>query len=415
MIKLAYGRTSIHAKFPENWRVDVINPPDVSPCSDPIAEIQRTLDDFFVPSQSRIFSNVKTVSIAINDKTRPVPHEIILPPLLDRLKNYGINPQNIHLIIASGTHSPMGPEEYSKILPPTLIGSGKISVHDCDDIHNLINLGTTHSGTPVLANQDFMTADFRVVVGNIEPHHFMGFSGGAKSASIGLAGRETINANHKMLLHPDARMGLYEENPMRRDVEEIGDLMKIDLALNVIMNDKRQIVRALAGTPRSVMQKGVILSREICQVQVPQLYDLVIASAGGYPKDINLYQSQKALTHAAQIAKPGGTIILVTACEEGPGSDKYVQTMQGKRTWEEVFDMFTQTGFSVGPHKALQFAREGIRFKIILVSDMPSSLVRELLLTPANSLEDAISSISLPNPSVAVLPKATNTIPVFHP
>lgn len=413
MVKLAYGRTTLQAQLPENWRIDVINPPVVLGCLNPAEEIQRALDEPLEGFSFDSFIGAKTVAIAVNDKTRPVPHDLLLPPLLKKLESCGVPQAQVHLIIASGTHVPMKVDEFSNILPSAVLNACCVSSHDCDNIHNLVQLGVTLAGTPVLANRHFMAADCRIVIGNIEPHHFMGFSGGAKSAAIGLTSRETINANHKMLLHPDARMGLYKENPMRRDVEEIGDLMKIDLALNIIMNDQRQIVHALAGTPRVVMRKGVPLSREVCQVQVNQQYDVVIASAGGYPKDINLYQSQKALTHAAQIARPGGTIILFTACEEGAGSDSYVQAMHGMRNWQDVFDQFRQTGFSVGPHKALQFAREGIRFNIILVSDMPPQQVKELLLTPAQSLAEAVAMIQLENPLVAVLPKATNTIPIL--
>ncbi|NMC52334.1 MAG: nickel-dependent lactate racemase [Chloroflexi bacterium] len=413
MVKLAYGRTTLQAQLPDNWRVDIINPPVVSGCPNPAEEIQRALEDPLEGFSFDRFIGAKSVAIAVNDKTRPVPHDLLLPPLLKKLESCGILPSQVHLIIASGTHVPMKAAEYPAILPPSVLESCRVSSHDCDDIQNLVRLGVTLAGTPVLANRHFMSADRRIVIGNIEPHHFMGFSGGAKSAAIGLTSRETINANHKMLLHPDARMGLYEENPMRRDVEDIGDLMDIDLALNIIMNDQRQIVHALAGTPRAVMRYGVPLSREVCQVRVSQQYDVVIASAGGYPKDINLYQAQKALTHAAQIARPGGTIILVTACEEGAGSDSYVRTMRGMHTWQDVFEQFRQTGFSVGPHKALQFAREGIRFNMILVSDMPQQQVKELLLTPAQSLAEAVAIIQLESPLVAVLPKATNTIPVF--
>lgn len=413
MVKLAYGRTSLQAQLPDNWRIDVINPPVVSDCPDATAEIQRALSEPLEGFSFDRFIGAKTVAIAVNDKTRPVPHDLLLPPLLKKLESCGIPPSHVHLIIASGTHVPMTASEYPAILPPSVLENCCVSSHNCDDIHNLARLGVTQAGTPVLANRLFMSADRRIVIGNIEPHHFMGFSGGAKSAAIGLTSRETINANHKMLLHPDAKMGLYEENPMRRDVEDIGDLMKIDLALNIVMNDQRQVVHALAGTPCAVMRKGVSLSREVCQVQVKQQYDVVIASAGGFPKDINLYQSQKALTHAAQIARPGGTIILVTACEEGAGSDSYVRTMRGMRTWQDVFEQFRQIGFSVGPHKALQFAREGIRFTIILVSNMPPQQVKELLLTPAQSLAEAVAMVQLECPMVAVLPKATNTIPIF--
>ena len=225
------------------------------------------------------------VCIAINDKTRPVPNTILVPPILAKLEKIGFARNQIEFIIATGTHTPMRSDEFTRLLPPEIIAEYKITSHDCDDMDSLVFIGETAKKTSVWVNKTFYEADLKIVIGNIEPHHFMGYSGGAKTAAIGLTGRKTINTNHAMLVEPEATFGIYDENPTRQDVEEIGDFIKTDIALNVVMNQAKQIMHAFLGTPRDVILAGIPLSRQICQTEIKQAgYDLVIASPGWVPK-----------------------------------------------------------------------------------------------------------------------------------
>jgi len=257
-----------------------------------------------------------------------------------------------------------------------------------------------------------------MVVGNLEPHQFMGFSGGVKSAAIGLAGRATINHNHAMMMSAAARLGSYEDNPARQDVEEIGRRMRVDFALNAVLNGDKRIVDVLAGDPLAVMRAGIPKVRAICQIPVRQPFDLTIASPGGHPKDINVYQAQKALAHAALITRPGGTILLVAACPEGTGSQSYEAWIMGHalESHQAVIDAFAREEFRVGPHKAYQIARDAARARVLLVSEMPPDFVRRLLLEPVESLDAAIR-LALrdlpPGASIAVLPAANATIPLL--
>lgn len=416
-IQLKYGQKTIGFTFPEAVQPEIIAPINTPETNNPIDTVEKALGDSLEKHLS-IHSSTKTVSIAINDKTRPVPNHQLLPPLLKKLINCGIHKENIQFIIASGTHTPMRIEEFCQILPEEIIQNYKISAHNCDDRNNLQFIGRTSYNTPIWINKDFYNSDLKIVVGNIEPHHFMGFSGGVKSASIGLSGRETINTNHAMLLDENAAIGIYEKNPMRQDIEEIGKLIGVDFALNTILNQEKKIVEVVFGNPLAVMQAGIPISRKVCSVSAKQKYDLVIASVGGKPKDINLYQSQKALTHASLITKDGGVVILVAECPEGVGNQRYVDFMQGVHSVQEVFNKFKQTGFQVGPHKAIQFARELIRIQVILISNISPETIRNLLLIPADSPDSALAEAlnRLPNnPSIAVLPYATNTLPQFQP
>jgi nickel-dependent lactate racemase len=415
VISLPYGKTQLSLEIDDKLTPDIIMPPVSTPASDARESVNSSITHPIGGfSWDRVITNGQ-VAIAINDKTRPVPNSIMIPPLLEKLFSLGFKPAQITFYIATGTHIPMRSEEFSLLLPPEIISHYKVVSHDCDDSDNLEFLGTTSKNTPVWINSAFFNSDLKILVGNIEPHHFMGYSGGAKTASIGLTGRQTINHNHAMLVEPESNFGVYGNNPTRQDVEEIGDLIHIDAALNVVMNSAKQIVHSLFGTPREVMSAGIPLSQDICQIKIKHAeYDLVIASPGGYPKDINLYQSQKALSHAASITRDGGCVILVAQCIEGVGSNSYEAFMEGISSTEEVFTKIKEEGFKVGPHKALQFAREQKRIRIIIVSDIDISRLRRLLLEPAENLETAFTKASIdlpPHPRIAVMPKATNTIP----
>lgn len=409
MFKIPYGKTFISIDLPH---ADLIAPRSIEAARNPTQVIQTALDHSDVGLEQ--FRGVPSAAIAINDKTRPVPHDQLLPPLLERLEKLGLSPASIILVIATGTHPPMTPDEFHKILPTPIYDRYPVISHDAENLASLVYLGETPRGTPVHINRQYAEAALKIVVGNIEPHQFMGFSGGVKSAAVGLTGKATINHNHAMMTDPNAKLGEYELNPARQDVEDIGRLIGIHFALNAILNQEKQIVTVVAGDPRAVMQAGIPLVKSLYQVPVSEPYDIVIASPGGSPKDLNLYQAQKALAHAALITRPGGSVILAAACPEGTGSqsyEKWMTTNDEMTDYEAVFARFAAEGFHVGPHKAYQIARDAAKVRTFLMSEMPDDLVRRLLLEPVHQIEDALAQVS--GERIAVMPIANATVPLL--
>jgi nickel-dependent lactate racemase len=412
--RIPYGEGYLDFDLPDDLAVDVVALPETDAAPDPAAAVEAALSAPVGDVDLDQFRDVRSAAIAVNDKTRPVPHRYLLPPLLRRLEGLGLSPEAITLLVATGTHAPMPPDAYGLILPEEVLARYPVVCHDADDQGSLENLGATSKGTPVWVNRRYLQADLRIVVGNIEPHQFQGFSGGVKSAAIGLAGRDTVNHNHAMLSEPLAQLGRYDDNPMRQDVEEIGRMIGVHFALNAVLNDRKEIVGLFAGEPLAVMRAGIPLSRQVSQVAVSAPFDLVIASPGGYPKDINLYQSQKALRHASQVAREGGMVILVAACPEGVGSQSYQAWMADVHTHDEVFARFERDGFQVGPHKALLISQDSVDRRVVLVSEMSPDLVRGMLLTPADDLEAALAAglAGLPKGGrVGIVPRASSTIP----
>jgi nickel-dependent lactate racemase len=413
--RLPYGRGFIDVDLSAAARhhlVETLAPRATTPAADPIAEVEAALEGAALPDCAGA-----TCAVAINDATRPVPHDVLLPPLLRRLERAGVAPGDVLLIIATGTHAVVPAERFGDVVPRAILDRCRVVSHDAHDTRGLVHLGETSRGTPIWINRPYLEADLRLVVGAIEPHQFMGFSGGAKSAAIGLAGYDTVVRNHSMMSHPLAQLGRYDDNPCRQDIEEIGARVGVHYALNVLLDDRKRIVRALAGAPAELMRRGIPHVRAVNQVEVDRPFDLLIASPGGHPKDVNLYQAQKALAHAALVARPGATILVAAACPEGTGSESYEQWMSDPRmtSHEAVIRRFAAEGYRIGPHKAFQISRDASRFHVLLHTQIPAALVTRLLLTPAPDLGRAVAEAidALPPGSrIGVMPHANATIPV---
>ena len=410
-----FGTGMQEFRLPEDWNVSILKPKHREGLKNPAQKVGTVLKRLGGRLNAR--NPGSRAVISINDKTRPVPHHIILPPLLSWLETAGYQRRNITLIIAVGTHTTMPPSEYPLILPEEIRNRYRVISHDAEDTGNLINLGYSDAGTPCSINRTFYEADLKIVTGNIEPHQYMGWSGGVKSAVIGLGGSESIRKNHSMLTRDGAGPCRFEDNPVRMDVEDSGRRIGIQLALNTVMNASKEITAVFAGPPEKVMREGIREARSLFTVPFHSEFDLLIASPGGYPKDINLYQSQKALRHASLAVRPGSPMILAGACSEGVGHGLYESWMKDKTSHRQVQEAFQREEFRLGPHKAMLFASDVMNRDVYFVSDLPDKTLRNLLLTPASSIQEAIDDILKKNGSghrlnTAILPYGNATVPM---
>jgi nickel-dependent lactate racemase len=296
-------------------------------------------------------------------------------------------------------------------LPEDIIQQYSVSAHDARQ-PDLPYVGKTSRGTPVFVNPLFHKADVRLVIGLIDPHQFVGFTGGVKCAAVGLAGADTIEANHSMLFHPQASVGEIANNPVRQDIEEIGKLMGVHFVINVVLDESNRIIKAFSGDPRIVENVGSEFCRRVYEIKVSKEYDVVIASPGGHPKDIDLYQAQKGLYHATPLVRQGGDVILLAECPDGHGNDLFYETMKKHKTPQEVITAFQQEKFHVGAHKAFLWARSLSKARVHLYSTLNEELSRRMMATPVKTLEDFFLSLKVnyPRPpKIAVMPKANST------
>jgi len=407
---IPYGKNHLSFELPPDLKVSVLRPKAAPAVEDELKEVEASLAQPIGDSRLEAIRPGQKIAVVVSDLSRPVPHRLLLQPLLRKLDSLGVPRSAIKILIASGQHPKVPPDHFPRLVDPAW--SRGIEVMSHDPVDNLVHLGETSRGTPVWINRTFMESDVRVLTGMIDPHQFVGFTGGVKLAAIGLAGIKTIEANHSMLTHPAARLGEVEGNPVREDIDEIGRMLGISFILNVVLNEENRIVKAFAGDSLEAWQKGVRLCRYLSGAALPEKADLVIASQGGYPKDMDLYQVQKALAHAVRALKPGGIVVLAGECSEGIGDEVFREVMEHARSPEGVISLFQSTGFRMGLHKAFLLCRSLVQHKVYFYSGLSPSIVRKFFLTPVSSLQEGVSAALghlPPNPTVAVMPKASST------
>ncbi|WP_258359480.1 nickel-dependent lactate racemase [Moorella sulfitireducens (nom. illeg.)] len=416
-MQIPYGEGYQAGRLPQGLTVYEIAPREVAGVTDAAAEMHRALENPIGNRGIEELRGAQKVVIVVSDLTRPVPNAIILPVLLEKLNAIGIRDEQVTVLVGAGLHRPASPDEFPLIVGPEVAARIKVISHDASATGMLGRAGTSSRGTPIWINRHYLEADGRILVGMIDPHQIVGYSAGAKSLVIGCGGEATICANHARLVEPGATLGRVEGNPAREDIDEIGGLVGIDLIVNVVLNNRKEIVRVVAGHYLAAHRAGVAIARKVSEVPVPGVADLAIVSPGGYPKDINLYQAQKGLYHATPVVKKGGIIILCAECREGAGEDRFIAGMKAGNTPEEVMASFHSREFQMGFHKAFLWCRSLVHARVILVSDgVDEELARVMMVRRAPGLQAAIDLAlqGLPGAGmVAVLPKANSTIPVL--
>jgi len=351
-----------------------------------------------------------SIVIVTSDITRPCPTHLMLPPLLEELARAGVRDEDIQIIFALGSHRAQTAEERIKLIGVEM--AQRFRYLDSDP-NQTVYLGTTTRGTLIEAFEPVVNADIRIALGNVEPHYFAGYSGGAKALVPGVCSLATIQSNHAMMVHSNASVGVLDDNPVREDIEEAAAIIGLDFILNVIVDGEHTVVSAAAGHP-------VEAHRWLCRVldyqrkiAVEQLADIVIVSAGGYPKDINLYQAQKALDSAAAAVRPGGIIIWIAECPEGFGNPIFEDWLIGNSA-DDILARI-QKRFVLGGHKAAAIARVLQRATVFLVSSLPPTLVRDCGMIPYSDLDLALGK-ALDNfdqtPIMTVLPTGSAVVPV---
>ena len=362
------------------------------------------------PRLREIVKPGEKIALITSDMTRPCPSYRMLPPLLDELYAAGCHPEDITLIFALGSHRRHTPEEMKK-----LAGERAYREIRCvdSDPGDCLRLGVTKRGTPVDITRKVAEADRRICLGNIEYHYFAGYSGGAKAIMPGVSTRSAIQANHRMMTEEKACAGNLEENPLRQDLEEAALLCGVDFILNVVLDEKKQIVRAVAGDLLQAHREGCRFLDQMYLKPIAQKADIVLVSQGGAPKDLNLYQAQKALDNARHAVKDGGAIILIGSCKEGLGEKTFEEWMLHAPTPESLIRRI-EADFQLGGHKAAAIAMVLQHAEIYLVSDLEDALVQKIFLKPAPSAQCAFDLAMQrlgENATVLAMPYGGSTLP----
>ena len=363
------------------------------------------------PKLSRLPKAGQKVVIITSDISRPLPSYQVLPPVLEALQEAGIPKEDITVVFALGSHRKHTPAEMEKLVGKDVLDSVRCVDSDPNDC---IRMGVTSRGTPVDITRVVAEADFRICLGNIEFHYFAGYSGGAKAIMPGVSTPAAIQQNHRMMVSPDACAGKLEGNPIREDIEEAGAICGIDYIVNVILDEHKHIVHAVAGDVKAAHREGCKYLDQMYRVEIPRQADIVIVSQGGAPKDANLYQTQKALDNAKHAVKKGGTVILIGACPEGLGSAKFESWLTSAPTAHSMVERIGRE-FELGGHKAAAIGMVLENASIDLISEMDPDFVRSIFLTPRKSAQEALDAALNqygPNATVIAMPYGGATLPV---
>ena len=411
ILSLGYGESTHDVKVPERKLLGVITPNHVKMPSDENHEIESALSNPIETARlSELVGKTDRVAIIASDITRPSPTSRLLPPLVDKLAAGGVSLGDIKVVFALGGHRKHAIEEMRRLVGENMFSQVRCEDHRAD---NCVDVGHTSYGTTVEVLRDVLEYDVIVCTGNIEPHYMAGYSGGLKAILPGVCSRNTIEQNHRMMTQPGSRAGRIDGNPVREDIDDVCNLVEVDHVVNAILDDRGRIVKVVAGDPIAAHRKGAQYADMIYKVKVPEPGDIVIVSPGGYPRDINLYQAQKALENARQATKPGGIIILLAECREGSGDTLFQEWLSEASSPDEIVDRIGKK-FVLGGHKAAAFASVMREHQVYLVSSMPAELVDRMHFKASPTVEKALNEAFQAlgkNARVLVLPDGNSTLP----
>ncbi len=374
-------------------------------------EVERALaEPIGAPKLEEVVKPGEKIAIVTSDITRPCPTWQIMPALLRHLYAAGVKREDITLVFALGSHRHHTPEEMQHL-------AGDLAYNEitCVDSNpdDCINLGVTKSGTPVDITRVVAEADRRICLANIEYHYFAGYSGGAKSIMPGVSNRAAIQSNHSMMVRPEAHAGRLAGNPIREDIEEAAAICGIDYIVNVVLDEHKQIIKAVAGDVTAAHRAGCAFLDTLYRKEIAKKADIVLVSQGGAPKDLNLYQTQKALDNAKHAVRDGGVIVLIGSCKEGLGEKTFQQWIEEATCPKDLIDR-VQADFKLGGHKAAAIAMVLENADVYLVSEMPEELAKKCFLTPFASAQQALDAAFAklgPEATVLAMPYGGSTLP----
>ena len=328
------------------------------------------------------------IVIVVDDHTRDAPTVRMLDAIIEEIGEK--HREQVTLLVACGTHTAPNEEDLKRIVGTymnTYASQFNIEIHDCD-AKDQVFVGTTSRGTPVMLNRSYVEADIKILTGDITLHYYAGFGGGRKSILPGVSSRETIKRNHALLLDDRAKTANIEDNPVHLDMTEAASFAPPDFVINTVADSSGNLVEAYAGEMNSVLLMGAEVMKKLSSLET-DLFDVLVVSAGGFPKDRNLYQATKAVDNCYRAVVLGGTLILVAECREGIGDPYFEEWMNKYATYEDAADAI-RTIFVLGGHKAFYMRKTMKRVHLAIVSELDTQMLNRWGITGYKSLREAL-------------------------
>ncbi len=413
-LDIAYGAEGLAVEIPDNNLVKILRMQDKPAMENPaVVTAEKLASPTGSPPLSELAGGKSSACVVISDITRPVPNEIILPPILETLEQSGIPRDAITILNSTGIHRPNEGEELVKLLGPEIPKHYRVVNHMGRDPGSHTNLGETPLyKAPILVDSRYLEADLRIVTGLIEPHLMAGFSGGRKAIMPGICAFETVSVLHgfEPMEHERSREGVIEGNPVHDEIMYVAKKARVDFMVNVTLNEKRGITGVFAGDLEKAHEEGVAFMRGQCRDTVPEPVDAVITSSAGYPLDLTFYQVVKGMTAAQWVLRDGGVLIIAAKMAEGIGSPEFTKLMLETEDWRDFVENAQKPGYLVLDQWQFQkFCQVLRKHEVWLYSDGIDRTTQEkLFVNPLESVEAGIENVKErfgPDSRIAVIPE----------
>ena len=343
IVKFPFGDKFLELQLPQE--ADVLLPELVAAAPDGLEAIRKAIaQPIGCERLSKLAQGKTSVAIVVNDITRPAPSEAMLTAIMEELTEAGIDPANVTVIVALGKHEPPSRGELEQIAG-RWFRRLRIIAHNCYDDKSVTYVGETERHSPVYVNSQYAKSSLKILTGLITPHQSAGFSGGRKSVVPGIAGIKTIATYHALPIQPEGPvLGIIPGNVFHQEVVAAARLVGVDFIVNVVKNYRGEVVEAVAGDLEEAHARGVEICEKSWIRKLKTGYDVIFVTPGGYPKDLDLHQAQKAVSVAEQVVNPGGTIVLIAECRKGVG--KFGATLKSAGSIDKLIDNFYHNGYT---------------------------------------------------------------------
>ncbi len=414
-----YGRGHKDFSLEESKVLKEVVMPAVPPMEDIKAGV---LEAIYNPIGSAPINEIvkpgDTIAFICNDPTRVANSYDFMPVLVNEMNALGVKDEDMHIVFALGSHRLMDEKEMIEAVGAEVAGRLEMFNSDAKKPEDFDYFGDTSRGTPVWINKLLNHVDHVIFTGTIVHHYFSGYGGGRKAVLPGCSALETIRVNHSFMMDPAAGLGKTIGNPVYEDQMEGIALWaegRSTFLFNAILDADHRFLKMFAGDYVEAHIEACKFVDYVYGVEVPKAADVVIASCGGYPKDINVYQMQKTMDNAWCAVREGGVVIILAECEEGSGSAVLEETCKRLGTAAAI-KAELEEHFAIGANKAFAVTRLMEKAKFILVSAVDKELAKNLLFEASvDTVEEALKIAEQTvgaDYNVILMPNGSLTVPI---
>ncbi|MBP2625372.1 MAG: hypothetical protein H6Q68_83 [Firmicutes bacterium] len=422
-----FGSGEVNVSLPEEQVINVVEGKQVEAITNIEAALKEVLNSpIGTLPLKEIVNKGDKVAIVASDVTRMwIRHDLFLPTLLNELNAGGIPDKDISLVVALGAHRHHTHDENVAVYGQEVVDRIAIVQSHAPIEEDFVCIGKTSRGVDAYFNKHVVNADKVILTGGIVYHLMAGFGGGRKSVMPGISGYASIQGNHSFCLHDQVGEGInsncasgkLEGNNMHEDMTDMAKLLSPAFILNAVFTPEGKFAKFVAGHWYDAWREGCKYVDEIFGVAITAKADLVIASAGGFPKDINLYQGSKTIDNAFAAVKDDGVIILLLECRDIMEPPDF----SGWFNYESLYDreVALRKGFTVPGFIALKCGLMAKKVPHIVVTLPENKAFMEkagmiAVTTLAEAMELAEEKLARKDYTITVMAHAANTVPLLN-